>query len=433
MLIDFSIKNFRSFKDKVVLSAETGERLRKYNETNTEIINGNRILKSLFLFGPNGAGKSNLITGLRFMKNMVLNDPPKVTTKLPYHPFAFGLNKKSSECAPTEFKISFTYKKNTYVYFFSYTESEIIDESLQICHKNEIKTYFKRHKNKYSIIPTSLKTISKQTKRNSFLLYNAQKVNDINASNVFEWFNNDLIFFKEFSDGLDEKTKQLVNEPSIKEALIKFLKFADINIEDLATQEIKLPEMPENLKKLAEELGVNPKDNMTTTEIMTEHKSYDDEGNFISKKFWNINNESVGTKKLFLIGLMLSYAKKFGDNKTLIFDEFENSLHRELSIALVKILNSRQNNNQFISTTHELKILDSGLRTDQIYFVEKDFRGISNLKSIFDFRDSRGRGRRDIAYAKRYIKGMYGAYPQIDVDEMEDALNTISRDDDKNA
>lgn len=425
MIVDFSVKNFRSFKDKVILSAEAGERLRKYNETNTEIIDEKRLLKSIFLFGPNGTGKSNLLRGLNLMREMVLNDPPKVTNKLPYDPFALGLDNQQN---PTEFEISFTYKKDTYTYFFSYIESEIIDESLYIYHEDEKVTYFKRHKGEYSKIPDSLRAVSEQTKKNSLLLYNAQKVNDINSSNVIEWFNNNLIFFSDFTEGLDDKIKKLINEPLIKQALIKFLKFADINIEDFATQETKLPKMSENLKKLVEELGIKPEEEMITTEIMTEHKCYDDEGRVISRKFLNINNESAGTRKLFLIGLMLVYAKKFGDNKTLIFDEFEDSLHCELSVALVRILNSKHNNSQVISTTHELKILDSGLRTDQIYFVEKDFKGISNIKSIFDFKDSKGHGRVDITYVRRYIAGLYGAYPHIDMHEMNNALNDINDD-----
>ena len=47
----------------------------------------------------------------------------------------------------------------------------------------------------------------------------------------------------------------------------------------------------------------------------------------------------------------------------------------------------------------------------QIYFVEKDFTGESDLYSIFDFDDST---RGDIGYYKRYMKGAFGAIPNID-------------------
>lgn len=429
MLLDFTVKNFRSFKNETVLSAEAGERLRKYNNENTKIINGKRILKDLFIFGPNGTGKSNLLMGLKAMKKMVLNDPPKITTKLPYQPFAFG-NETSND--PVELKISFTFKKKIYIYSFGFIEDRIIHESLKICLKGKEETYFERYENKFRVIPDELRLAGKQTKKNTLFLYSAQKLNDEDSTNVVEWFNNDLIFFEDFVH-VNRKIKKLIGDERTKNALVKFLKFADINIENLFTQEHKIPEP---IKKIIEKSELANDDEFKeeiTTEIVTEHKCYDDKGRVISKKIWNIDNESEGTKKLFLIGLVLVYAKRFGDNKVLIFDEFENSLHRELSCALVKILNSTQNNSQVISTTHELKILDSGLRTDQIYFVEKDFRGISSIKSIFDFKDSKGHGRVDITYVKRYIAGLYGAYPHINEDEMREALNSVCEDGDADA
>ena len=81
--------------------------------------------------------------------------------------------------------------------------------------------------------------------------------------------------------------------------------------------------------------------------------------------------------------------------------------------------------NQIISTTHELQLLDQNLRVDQIYLFEKNFEGISTLDSIFDFDDSRNKGRTDIGYMKRYIKGKYGAYPQIELEEMQEALKGV--------
>jgi hypothetical protein len=80
----------------------------------------------------------------------------------------------------------------------------------------------------------------------------------------------------------------------------------------------------------------------------------------------------------------------------------------------------------FILTTHELQLLNSKLRTDQIYLVEKDFQGKSSLKSIFDFNDSRNSSRQDVQFMKKYIEGRFGALPQIDVDEMLKSLNSKS-------
>ena len=61
----------------------------------------------------------------------------------------------------------------------------------------------------------------------------------------------------------------------------------------------------------------------------------------------------------------------------------------------------------------------------QIYLLDKDFHGISNLKSIFDFEDARNKGRHDISFAKRYLQGKFGAVPVIDVDGLLDVLQMI--------
>ncbi len=111
--------------------------------------------------------------------------------------------------------------------------------------------------------------------------------------------------------------------------------------------------------------------------------------------------------------------------RSLFFDEFGDALHLELASALVAIFNSPQNHNQFILTTHELQLLDEKLRTDQIYLMEKDFKGQSDLKSIFDFKDARELGRGDTSFMKRYIQGRFGALPQVSVLAMQEALSAV--------
>lgn len=76
----------------------------------------------------------------------------------------------------------------------------------------------------------------------------------------------------------------------------------------------------------------------------------------------------------------------------------------------------------FILTTHELQLLNSKVRTDQIYLVEKDFQGMSDLTSIFDFKDTRNTTRSGINYMKRYVEGRFGATPIIEPNEMLNAL-----------
>lgn len=422
MIIDFTVENFRSFKNQEILSAEAGERLRKYNASNTLMISKTRLLKNLLLFGPNGSGKSNMLIALKLMKQMILNDPVNVTQKLPYQPFAFS----NDQGKPTLFQIDFFYEDTEYQYRFSYNAEKILSESLKIRppRHSKFKVYFERSKSK-DFVPQSLRQILKQTKQNSLLLYNAQKNNDQPAINVMKWFSENLIFFDDFQ--VNENMLEMVNQPDIKNAIIEFLQFADFNIEDVTVEKIAVPPMPQEFKKILNQIGGNVQLPTTQSRLFTIHKVYDANGKVVGKRQWDLNSESLGTQKIFLIALALLYARKYGDNKTLIFDEFDDSLHVELSKNLVRIFNSTENMNQIISTTHELQLLDQNLRVDQIYLFEKDFEGISTLDSIFDFDDSRNKGRTDIGYMKRYIKGKYGAYPQIELEEMQETLKGVEK------
>ena len=103
MLIEFRLKNYASFKNEAVLSAQTGERLYKYKDTNTFQGKDVSLLKNLLIFGPNGAGKSRLLRGLHLMKYLIINGGAKaVTDELHYAPFWF--NKNNQQCKNLDFK-----------------------------------------------------------------------------------------------------------------------------------------------------------------------------------------------------------------------------------------------------------------------------------------------------------------------------------------
>ena len=58
MLIEFSVKNFLSFKDKVTLSMEKGNG--DENLDNVIFYNNIELLKTAAIYGANASGKSNI-------------------------------------------------------------------------------------------------------------------------------------------------------------------------------------------------------------------------------------------------------------------------------------------------------------------------------------------------------------------------------------
>lgn len=423
MLIDFTMKNFASFRNEVTLSAEVGERLRKYNKTNTFKNVSPRLLKNLLIFGPNGAGKTQIINGLLQMQRLVLQGgSPAVSTTLEFNPFYLDETSRNSN---TKFCVKLLLGKTQYKYVISYNARRIEEEALFIGNKEQC--YFKRIHQIFRKIPNSLKVIEHNIRPNGLFLYFAQQANDSNCAAVYKWFDKDLINI-DVSHNISEQLILLMKRPRLKEEMVNFLQCADFNISDIKVEEIPAPSessMSETIKQVLALTNTNlPK---TMLQLSVIHDLYDNQGQVAGKQPLLLSQESLGTGRLFKIMLQIISAQVTGNKKTILIDEFDDSLHSELSQTLVKIFNSTANLNQFILTTHNLSLMDQGIRVDQIYLVEKDFHGISDLNSIFDFNDSRNKGRLDINFAKRYIQGRYGAVPVIDTKRLEKVLAKINK------
>lgn len=73
-----------------------------------------------------------------------------------------------------------------------------------------------------------------------------------------------------------------------------------------------------------------------------------------------------------------------------------------------------KNNAQLIFTTHDTNLLCYGkYRRDQIYFVEKDKYGASEMYSLVEYKEEGKTIRKDRSFEKDYIEGRYGAIPFI--------------------
>jgi hypothetical protein len=77
MLIEFSVSNYRSFKEKATFSmvaANVVAKNKELDETNVFAVDGDlRLLKSAAIYGANASGKSNLAQALEFMKWFMIN------------------------------------------------------------------------------------------------------------------------------------------------------------------------------------------------------------------------------------------------------------------------------------------------------------------------------------------------------------------------
>ena len=109
------------------------------------------------------------------------------------------------------------------------------------------------------------------------------------------------------------------------------------------------------------------------------------------------------------MGLILKVLDKGG---VLIIDEIDSKLNFLIVDYILKSFNSINkniNNAQFISTAHNVLLMDDDLRRDQIYFASKNKYGATELYSLVDFNDVR---KTDL-FSKKYLAGFYSAIPTI--------------------
>ena len=133
MLIEFTVGNFRSFKEPVTLSmvaAKLKARDPHVNENNTILVDDRlTLLTSAAVYGANASGKSNLVAALHFMRNFVLGSSRDTQAAEPIDIENFRLSTET-ENAPSLFEVVFRTEGVQYRYGFEANQERILSEWL---------------------------------------------------------------------------------------------------------------------------------------------------------------------------------------------------------------------------------------------------------------------------------------------------------------
>ena len=181
MLIDFSFKNIRSFKNEATLSMETGELIEEYAKENTVYIGDITLVKSAFIFGGNASGKTNVIKAFQLLRSLVLLGTSSDFEMLPTDTYA-------NEGGNVFFKVRFYKNQKIYIYTIEYNFASIINECLSV----NGDVIFKRDIDNI-IMPTTIESLVDALRSNQPLLYFAQNNNVKEAKEAYEWFKLDII------------------------------------------------------------------------------------------------------------------------------------------------------------------------------------------------------------------------------------------------
>ena len=390
MLLEFNVGNYLSFREKKTLNLVASS-ISDYKETNTITSERHTLLKGAVIYGANASGKSNLIRAMSTMNRIVTQSfNQSSTTSLKVTPFLLNTE---TEKNPSFFEVLFEILGKRYRYGFEVTNKDVVGEWLYESKRNAEKCLFIRERDGIEVAPSykEAENLESKTRDNALFLSVIDQFNGVTAKRIMNWFKNFIAISGLTHENYEMVTfKMLANEKSTN-TLLDFYNKLDLGFDGLSID----------------------KEN----DIKTSHKKFDNDNKHVGEVEFDMRNqESAGTNKL--LNISGSIFDVLHNGGVLVIDELDSSLHPLMTLVITRLFNSTKDNSknaQIIFTTHDTNLFSYGqFRRDQIYFIEKDKYGASNLYSLVEYREEDGsKIRKDRSFESDYIQGRYGAIPYI--------------------
>lgn len=425
MIINFSVQNFGSIKDKQVLSFEA-DKSKHLEDAYVVEVCGQRLLKLALIYGANASGKTTIVKALDFLREIVLKPMSKKTDELDFNPFLFD-----PESPKQNSVLSLEFYQNDIKYYYEviFSKKAIVSEELYF-YSPKKANLFKRKtnlENQFTEItfgnkvPTNKvfeKTLESNTLWNNTVFggYLKTNIDFKEIQEVIDWFSDylkPLIYTRTQLEGFI--TSKITDEIITKPDIINILKKADFNISDIVIQE-EDKEIPEDFLAFLRRQAKAPNDKDRVRDLEEKGKITS-----VNVEFEHtINNikytlplefESEGTKRYYgfagLLALLIKNSTAFP------IDELEASLHPDLYLHFLLSFLLNSNKSQIIATTHNREILDNKdiFRNDAIWFTDKRESCSTELYSLADFDSSIVRNTTNILNA--YKSGKLSGTPNL--------------------
>lgn len=411
MLIQFNFKNFKSFREEAVLDLSAAKMTEFSNRVVT--LGSEKILPVAAVYGANASGKSNIYNAFEYMTRYVVESfkyggEEEKFEKYRPTPFLFDSTSANAESSfETYFSLPDDLTQKTYNYGFCINKEGVTEEWLNSKAKTARKyrrIFYRGSMEKeldLSGFPKSNRqNIEVALEKQVLIISLGAKLKIDKCKEIRDWF-----ITNEFADFGNPFTnyfmshrlpKGFVNDKDVQQRVVEYFASFDEHIKDFTIEKI-----PQESGSKEEKYKINALHRMIDSDKMAEIP---------------LREESGGTLKMFALYPELQEVLEKGS--VFFIDELNARLHPLLvRNFLLTFLNPEINVNhaQLIFTTHDTwQLSNQLLRRDEIWFVEKDERGISTLYSLADFIDEDGaRIRKDESYEKNYLIGKYGAIPSL--------------------
>ena len=389
MLVQFKVKNVLSFKEEAVLDMTAINAYKEHESNVIDIGLKERFLRVATIYGANASGKSNLYLAMTYFQRIIvesLNNVDEQEEKAIeeyYRPFKFEEEHGNSELQIVEIIGDYEY-----TYGFEYNAERIEAEWF---YRKSLKTnrtamIFERTADSVKFgasVRRECDIYKDQIPQETLVLsfFNKLKLKTEEFRTIYDGILETLVVPADFCEDtriMGAYLPDVIN--SYKHKLLEFLSAIDTGIKDIGYD-----------------------DSEKDLFFYTVHRGKD--GNDYPLALFD---ESEGTIKSIMLFIYASNA--IMTNKSMFIDELNVKLHPLLLKFIVDLFYDYNSKAQLIYTTHDTTLMDKKFfRRDQIWFVQKDQYGYSELSSLSDFRI-----RTDASFEKDYLAGVYGGIPLIE-------------------
>lgn len=438
MIIRLVIENLFSFGERKEFNTIPNKRLKTLDHHKYSF-NGFDILKISSIYGANGAGKSNLIKSLELFQKLIIKE--RIPSYLRESKFKFNTKDDKQNQV---FAIEFVQDSTAFYYGIILNNGVIATEELYLSGmgKDKDKLLYERktdeNGNTNVIFLKDFEQDEKSQVLKSVLLEEFVKSDEpilqliSNRDNeylkdvklAYKWFDETLQIITPFSKpnalahkiDIDSKFKKYTKDLlcsfniGITELQSDKKEIKDFFSQDNSAYVEKILEELEKSKSNVITLRNNAGDELVITKedekVWVKKLKIGHTGKQNKQVLFDLYEESDGTVRL--LDFIPAFQQIISSPKVYIIDEIERSIHPLLIKELVQKFSFDPNTKgQLIFTTHESNLLDQKIfRQDEIWFVEKNSEGSTDLYSLSDFKEHK-----TIDIQKGYLNGRYGSIP----------------------
>jgi len=427
MLLEFKMKNYKSFKDECVFSMKVAPKQKGLDYSILSEKIGKNVYKGLssaVIYGPNASGKTNIIGAMETFKQIVLRgnirnveakDSPNAASNM----LELIPNNTLTVPEPAEFSITFIEQG----LLFEYAISLDLGRFLERDHDRKVLKEILRVNNATVFTrDASTLEIGDMTVVEPYLVpayeQNARGAAALAQSSLH---NEELFLTNGFKTMFSSKLTSMITQWLDKNFIVIYRSDSMHLVRKFSEQKKRSVFIEKTLNEAAALFGVNS--NALGYVLDGEHE----EAQLCSIFKGDVKStaipvelfESFGTIRFInLFPLVLQTLRKGG---VLIVDEFDASIHPMALMNIITLFHNDELNTlraQLVFNTHNPIFLNSNLfRRDEIKFVDRDDEShCSTHYSLSDFGTAGANGvRKTEDYMKNYFIDRYGAIKSIDL------------------